>query len=77
METIYGVMDTLLPLEAFHFSFMKNALLAVLLLTPLRKCAPWRMMLLHLAGTAALIAVVTAVLCALRPLTLLKEKQDE
>lgn len=35
METIYGVMDTLLPLEAFHFSFMKNALLAVLLLTPL------------------------------------------
>ena len=50
---------------------------AVLLLTPLRKCAPWRMMLLHLAGTAALIAVVTAVLCALRPLTLLKEKQDE
>ena len=35
METIYGIMDTLLPLEAFRFSFMKNAFLAVLLLTPL------------------------------------------
>ncbi len=28
-------MDTLLPLEALHFSFMKNAFLAILLLTPL------------------------------------------
>ena len=35
MEAVYGVMDTLLPLEAFRFSFMKNAFLAVLLLTPL------------------------------------------
>lgn len=35
MEAIYGVMDTLLPLEALQFSFMKNAFLAILLLTPL------------------------------------------
>ena len=24
MEAVYSVMDTLLPLEAFRFSFMKN-----------------------------------------------------
>lgn len=35
VEGIYAVMDTLLPLEALHFSFMKNAFLAILLLTPL------------------------------------------
>ena len=35
MEVIYAWMDALLPLEAFRFTFMKNALLAVLLLTPL------------------------------------------
>ena len=35
MEAIYSVMDALLPFEAFRFSFMKNAFLAVLLLTPL------------------------------------------
>ena len=35
MQTIYAIMDALLPLEALHFSFMKNALLAILLLTPL------------------------------------------
>lgn len=35
MDGIYAVMDALLPLEALRFSFMKNALLAVLLLTPL------------------------------------------
>ena len=35
MQTIYQVMDTLLPLPALQFSFMKNALLAILLLTPL------------------------------------------
>ena len=35
METVYALMDSLLPLEAFRFSFMKNAFLAVLLLTPL------------------------------------------
>ncbi len=35
MEAIYGLIDAVLPLEAFRFSFMKNAFLAVLLLTPL------------------------------------------
>jgi len=35
MDLIYGAMDALLPLEALRFSFMKNAFLAVLLLTPL------------------------------------------
>ncbi len=35
MEAIYSLMDTLLPLEAFRFTFMKNAFLAVLLLSPL------------------------------------------
>ena len=35
MQTIYSLMDTLLPLEAYRFTFMKNAFLAILLLTPL------------------------------------------
>lgn len=35
MEGIYQIMDTLLPFEAFQFAFMKNAFLAILLLTPL------------------------------------------
>ena len=35
MEAIYSFMDALLPFEALRFSFMKNAFLAVLLLTPL------------------------------------------
>ena len=35
MDTIYGVMDAILPFECFHLGFMKNALLAMLLLTPL------------------------------------------
>ena len=35
METIYAVMDALLPVEALQFTFMKNAFLAILLLTPL------------------------------------------
>lgn len=35
MSTIYRVMDALLPLECFRLTFMKNALLALLLLTPL------------------------------------------
>ena len=35
MEGIYGILEAILPLEAFRFDFMKNALLAVLLLTPL------------------------------------------
>lgn len=35
MDAIYHVMDTLLPFDAMSFTFMKNALLAILLLTPL------------------------------------------
>lgn len=35
MEAIYALMDSVLPLEAYHFTFMKNAFLAILLLTPL------------------------------------------
>ena len=35
MNTIYAVMDALLPFEFMQFTFMKNALLAILLLTPL------------------------------------------
>jgi len=34
MEGLYSVMEAILPMEAFRFDFMKNALLAVLLLTP-------------------------------------------
>ena len=35
MDTIYGILDALLPLDAFRYAFMKNAFLAILLLTPL------------------------------------------
>lgn len=35
MEHIYALMDMLLPLEALQFNFMKNAFLAIVLLTPL------------------------------------------
>ena len=35
METIYRVMDAVLPFAFLRYSFMKNALLAMLLLTPL------------------------------------------
>ena len=35
MEGIYTVMDALLPFAIFRYSFMKNALLALLFLTPL------------------------------------------
>ena len=35
MDGIYNILDAILPLEAYQFSFMKNALLAVLLLTPM------------------------------------------
>ncbi len=43
MTTIYQIMDALLPFECFRLTFMKNALLALILLTPL----------LALAGTMA------------------------
>lgn len=35
MEGVYSVMDALLPFAIFRYSFMKNALLALLFLTPL------------------------------------------
>ena len=35
MNVIYAIIDFLLPFEAFEWTFMKNALLAILLLTPL------------------------------------------
>ena len=35
MDVIYSIMDAVLPLEALQFSFMKNAFLAIVLLTPL------------------------------------------
>ena len=35
MNTIYGILDAILPLEAYRYVFMKNAFLAILLLTPL------------------------------------------
>ena len=35
MQTLYGIMDAVLPFDFFHYAFMKNALLALLLLTPL------------------------------------------
>ena len=35
MDVIYQVMNTLLPFDALQFTFMKNAFLAILLLTPL------------------------------------------
>ena len=35
MQTLYDIMDVILPFEFFHYAFMKNALLALLLLTPL------------------------------------------
>ncbi len=35
MEFLYSLMDAVLPIEALSFTFMKNAFLAILLLTPL------------------------------------------
>lgn len=35
MNAVYAVMDALLPFEWLHYTFMKNALLAMLLITPL------------------------------------------
>ena len=48
-----------------------------LLFTALRTYAPWAMMFRHLAGTTALTAAVTGILCATRPLDLLREKENE
>lgn len=35
MESIYSILDTILPFEFLNFSFMKNAFIAILLITPL------------------------------------------
>ena len=35
MDFLYGLIDAVLPIEALYWPFMKNALLAILLLTPL------------------------------------------
>ncbi len=35
METIYSIMEALLPFDYIQYDFMKNALLAVLIITPL------------------------------------------
>ena len=35
METIYSILDTILPFEFLNFSFMKNAFIAILLITTL------------------------------------------
>ena len=35
MQTLYNILDALLPFDFFRYAFMKNALLALLLLTPL------------------------------------------
>ena len=35
MRAVYAAMDALLPFEWLHYTFMKNALLALLLITPL------------------------------------------
>ena len=35
MDTLYAIMDTLLPFEWLSYTFMKNALLAMLLIAPL------------------------------------------
>ena len=35
MNTIYNVIDTILPFSFLEYTFMKNAFLAILLITPL------------------------------------------
>ena len=35
MSGVYALMDTLLPFEWLHYTFMKNALIAIVLLNPL------------------------------------------
>lgn len=35
METIYNIIETLIPAECFQYDFMKNALLAIIIIAPL------------------------------------------
>ena len=50
---------------------------AVMPFTPFGPYVPWKMMGLHLAGLALLTALLTGILCLLKPLDLLKEKEYE
>lgn len=34
MEAIYSVLETIIPFEFINYTFMKNALLAIVLVTP-------------------------------------------
>ena len=51
MEAIYAAMDVLLPFDMFSYTFMKNALLAMLLITPL----------FGLLGTMAVIGILVLI----------------
>lgn len=43
MNGLYTLMDTLLPFEWLHYTFMKNALLAIILLRRFSACwAQWQ-----------------------------------
>lgn len=49
----------------------------LLLLTPLGPYVPWSLTLWHFAGTAFITALLTAFLSVMKPLDLLREKNDE
>lgn len=34
METIYSILEAIIPFEFINYAFMKNALIAVILITP-------------------------------------------
>ena len=61
-------------LPAVLLSLPGYLLSVLLLLTPLGAFAPWDLAFGHLAGTIVLTALLTGLLCALRPLALLREK---
>ena len=62
MQVIYGWMEALLPFSWIQFDFMKNALLAVLIITPLfgilagrlgTELYPWYLLILALVLTVS------------------------
>ena len=77
MQAIYSVIDTLLPFELFHYAFMKNALLALLLLTPLLALLGTMAVNKHMAffsdalGHSALAGVGIGVLLGIGNVTLI------
>ena len=77
METVYRVMDALLPFELFRYAFMKNALLALLLLTPLLALLGTMAVTQRMAffsdalGHSALAGLGLGVLLGLRNVTLI------